>query len=204
MLSISDHDVFDYKLYIKLKEKELDGTFRKVFPAVEFSVSFTDDANPTSIIHIVCIFEDKDERKLSKLHSYLVDSNGEVNYDLDNSFSEYRFLKILRNINLDVLMIAHQKGSVNSKSLKKNDTANVGKWRLNEFISSEFFDSFEFRNPTNGIFNNLFKKKINEKYNVVRFITLISMIIIMKEIFFLRVIVAIFLKKIIYLSKKCL
>ena len=171
MLSISDHDVFDYKLYTKLKEKEFDGTFRKVFPAVEFSVSFTEDANPTSIIHIVCIFEDTHEEKLSKLNSYLMDSNVKVNYDLENSFSEHRFLKILRNINLDVVMIAHQKGSVNSKSLEKNDIANVGKWRLNEFISSEFFDSFEFRNPTNGIFNNLFKKKINEKYDVVRFIT---------------------------------
>jgi predicted ATPase len=170
MFSISDHDTFDFELYEKLKEKELDGTFRKVFPAVEFSVSFTEDIKPSNIIHIVCIFDDSDKDKLRKLNSYL-GNDGKIDYDLKDSFSESKFLKILRNINIDVVMIAHQKGSVNSKTIEKNDIANVGKWRLNEFISSEFFDSFEFRNPTNGIFNNLFKKKINEKYDVVRFIT---------------------------------
>lgn len=171
MFSISDHDFFDFQLYTKLKEKEFDGTFSKVFPAVEFSVSFTEDANPSSIIHIVCIFDDRDQDNLRKLNSRLTDADGKVVYDLANSFSESKFLKILRDINLDVAMIAHQKGSVNSKTTEKNDIVNVGKWRLNEFISSEFFDAFEFRNPTNGIFNNLFKKRINEKYDVVRFIT---------------------------------
>lgn len=171
MISISDHDCFDYNLYTKLKEKELDGTFKKVFPAIEFSIRFNNPQKKDSIIHVVCIFDDSNEEKVKQINSCLTNDGGDIDYDQPNSFSEQKFLSILRDINLDVVMIAHQKGSITSKSAEKNDIVNVGKWRLNEFISSEFFDSFEFRNPTNGIFNNLYKKTVNEKYEVVRFIT---------------------------------
>lgn len=171
MVSISDHDLFDYNLYGELKKKESDGTFKKVFPAVEFSVSFENETKTKNNIHIVCVFDDSNEEKLKKLNSFLINKDGSVAYDVDKkTFSEEKFLKILKNIGLDVVMIAHQKGSIEKKA-EGNDVKTIGKWRLNEFIESEFFDSFEFKNPTNGIFNNLFKKKINDKYEIVRFIT---------------------------------
>ncbi|MFA7418005.1 MAG: hypothetical protein WCZ19_05620, partial [Acholeplasma sp.] len=170
MVSISDHDIFDYHLYRELKKKEFDGTFKKVFPAVEFSVSFENESKTKNNIHVVCIFDDNNEEKLQKLNSFLINRDKSIAYNVDKTFSEENFLKILKNIGLDVVMIAHQKGSIEKKA-EGNDIKTIGKWRLNEFIESEFFDSFEFKNPTNGIFNNLFKKKINDKYDVVRFIT---------------------------------
>ncbi len=171
MVSISDHDFFDYDLYSKLKDKEFDGTFKKVLPAVEFSVKFDTKENLENNTHVVCIFDDQDNDKIKKINEYLLDDNKKIIYDQNKKFSEDRFLKILKRIDLDVVMIAHQKGSMSSKNVEKNDVSKLGKWRLNEFLSSEFFDSYEFKNPTNGIFNNLFKKKINDKYDVVRFIT---------------------------------
>ena len=96
-------------------------------------------------VHIVCVFDDSDEEKLKKLNSFLINKDGSVAYDVDKkTFSEEKFLKILKNIGLDVVMIAHQKGSIEKKA-EGNDVKTIGKWRLNEFIESEFFDSFEFK-----------------------------------------------------------
>ena len=171
MVSISDHDFFNFDLYTELKKKEFDGTFMKVLPAIEFSVNFDSDTNPHNDTHVICIFDDSDNVKLSKINSYLTKKDGSIEYDSVLKFSESRFAEVLRKIDLDVVMIAHQKGSIIKDDSEPNDVANVGKWRLNEFIESEYFDSYEFKNPTNGIFNNLFKKKINKKYDVLRFIT---------------------------------
>ena len=39
MCSISDHDNFDFDIYKRLKQEENKGSIKKVFPAVEFSVT---------------------------------------------------------------------------------------------------------------------------------------------------------------------
>lgn len=67
MCAITDHDRFSLDLYktLKLYEgKEL----LKVLPGVEFSVKF----DGKKVIHIVTIFDDKDEEGLKRLEESFV------------------------------------------------------------------------------------------------------------------------------------
>lgn len=64
MCAITDHDTFNYELYAELKKEELKSNcICKVLPDIEFSVEFAND----KIIHIVTLFDDKDEEKVKKI-----------------------------------------------------------------------------------------------------------------------------------------
>lgn len=75
MCAITDHDRFSLDLYktLKLYEgKEL----LKVLPGVEFSVKF----DGKKVIHIVTIFDDKDEEGLKRLEESFVKGIGKEKY----------------------------------------------------------------------------------------------------------------------------
>ena len=51
-------------------------------------------------------------------------------------------------------MIAHQKGTLSSeKKARKNDVLSLGKEKLEELVFVDYFDSFEFKDRRNEIFN---------------------------------------------------
>ena len=63
MCAITDHDNFNYRLYSELKnEEKKDNCIQKVLPGIEFSVEFDEG----KVIHIVTIFDDRDEEKVKK------------------------------------------------------------------------------------------------------------------------------------------
>ena len=64
MCSISDHDNFDFNIYNRLKQEENKGSIKKVFPAVEFSVTYE-----KKVLHVITIFDDKDEEKIKKIQN---------------------------------------------------------------------------------------------------------------------------------------
>lgn len=177
MFAITDHDCFSYDMYKSCKLYEGKGSVRKVFPGVEFSVGFLSDDNKTEKqIHVIALFNDNDDTKVRMIENIVGEysSNGKLNYNnCDNSFfSEDTFLSILKRIGLDVVLIAHQKGSVSSiYPPMENDANVVGDERFNEFLNTEYFDSYEFKKFSNGIFNKLFAKNKNERYEMVRFVT---------------------------------
>ena len=169
MCSISDHDNFDIDIYKKLKEQENLGTIKKVLPAIEFSVNYD-----SKVIHIITIFDDNDEDKLSKIQKLVFDvQKNKPLYDKINSFSEERFLEIIKQIDLNVVMIAHQKETLSSKRTRNNDVMSLGKERFNELVFLDYFESFEFKNKRNEIFNKNYieynKENLNSKE--LRFIT---------------------------------
>ena len=110
MCAITDHDAFSFDMYTALKGYELveNSSIIKVFPGVEFSVELIGEKGPT-VLHVIAIFNDEDEDKLGKISSCLNDDYGNVGYDRPSAFSEEKFLSILRNINLDTVLIVHQK-----------------------------------------------------------------------------------------------
>lgn len=168
--SITDHDSFDYLLYKRLKEEEGKGSIKKVFPGVEFSVKFSE--NDKVIIHIVCIFNDNNDEKVKKIEEILRFNNfNKPNYDMNDSFSENAFLNILIKIDLDVVCIVHQKVPKTSKHPDKNDASNLGEEKFDEFIYSEYFEAFEYKNKRNLIYNNISKMKYNENNDLLRYIT---------------------------------
>ena len=178
MCAITDHDYFSYELYEKLKSYEnKHGDLLKVFPGVEFSVGLKADDNTVKPVHVICIFDDSEENKekISLIQEKIPFANNQIDYDVPGQkyFSEEKFINILREIDLNVIAIAHQKQSISSTSAKKskNDVSSLGEEKFNELIACEYFESFEFKNMKNGMFNINFALKNNENYDQIRFIT---------------------------------
>jgi predicted ATPase len=167
--AITDHDVFNYDIYKKFKtfEKDSKNSIIKVFPGIEFSVAFDG-----VVVHVITIFDDQDDEKIKKISTSLMNgSEGDPIYDYeDKAFTEEKFLSILREIDIDTILIVHQKNTLTSKRVRQSDAMSVGMDHFNDFITTEFFEAFEFRNKRNEVFNKsyLYSKGISED---VRFIT---------------------------------
>ena len=171
MCSISDHDNFDFDIYIRLKQEENKGSIKKVFPAVEFSVTYD-----KKVLHIITIFDDKDEGKIKKIQNEIFDTKNNKPFYDDvelNSFSENKYLNILKNIDLNVVMIAHQKETLSSKETRNHDVMTLGKEKFDELVFLDYFESFEFKRKRNEIFNKNYIEKNKEKYKdtTLRFVT---------------------------------
>lgn len=169
--AITDHDAFGYDMYnaLKLYENTEGSSIIKVLPGVEFSVEFAAEKEKV-VVHVIAIFDDLDVNKVSKINRYIVGEDGKAAYDRNQAFSEEKFLKILKAIEIDTILIAHQKNSLTSKKTRKNDANTVGKQRFNEFLYTDYFEAFEFRNKNNEVFNKAYvnSQGINEE---LRFIT---------------------------------
>lgn len=170
MCSITDHDNFDYDLYAKLKEEEAkDNCIKKVIPGVEFSV-IIDGVD----LHIIALFDDEQPEKVKNIQSFIFDTKTnkpKYNNGILEYFTEDSFLDILRNIDLNVVLIAHQKNSLSSKRARKHDANNLPEEKFNELIFLEYFEALEFKNKKNEIFNNNYLKNNKEKLKNVNFIT---------------------------------
>lgn len=171
MCSISDHDNFDFNIYNRLKQEENKGSIKKVFPAVEFSVTYE-----KKVLHIITIFDDKDEEKIKKIQNEIFDTKNNKPFYDDvelNSFSENKYLNILKNIDLNVVMIAHQKETLSSKETRNHDVMSLGKEKFDELVFLDYFESFEFKRKRNEIFNKNYIEKNKEKYKdtTLRFVT---------------------------------
>lgn len=171
MCSISDHDNFDYNIYRRLKQEENKGSIKKVFPAVEFSVTYE-----KKVLHVITIFDDRNEEKIKNIQKEIFDiKNNKPLYDdvKLNSFSENRFLNILKKIDLNVIMIAHQKETLSSEETRNHDVMSLGKEKFDELVFLDYFESFEFKKKKNEIFNKNFIEKNKVKYKdiTLRFIT---------------------------------
>lgn len=167
--AITDHDAFGYDIYSALKANEGKGTIVKVFPGIEFSVEFKGDTEDV-VVHVIAIFDDSNQEKIEKISDYLTDENGKIAYDRSTAFSEGKFLEILKLIDLDTILIAHQKNTLTSSRVRKNDANSVGRDRFEEFIYTDYFEAYEFKNKKNEIFNKafLFSNCMSED---IRFIT---------------------------------
>ena len=165
--SITDHDTFSYRMYSSLKKAESDNSsIKKVFPGVEFSVSFLDYEDKEQIIHIITIFSDNDETRIQKIEDVLKKHKPNKN----GCFTEENFLVILREIDLDTILIAHQKNTLSSKKPRKHDISSLGESKFLEIVASDYFEAFEFKNKRNQVLNKnyLLEKGIDDR---VRFVT---------------------------------
>ena len=171
MCAITDRDVFRFDMYKALKDYENDEQYSviKVFPGVEFTVEFIGEKGPT-ILHVIAVFNDEDETKVSKIADCLVDNKGKTAYDKGGAFSEEKFLSILRSIDLDTALIVHQKSSLTASRPYKNDSKTVGEEKFQEFVYTDYFEAFEFKNRKNEVFNKNFLNA-QDLTEDIRFIT---------------------------------
>lgn len=165
MCAITDHDRFDFDLYKTLKSYEGKG-LQKVLPGVEFSVKFDGE----KIIHIVTIFDDRDEKRLKILESLLVNGIGGNRY-INGAYLREDYFAILKEVGLDFVMIAHQKKTPTStQKPHKSDVMSLGREIFNELLFMEYFDAYEFRQRDNEIFNKKFSVD-NDVRDKLRFVT---------------------------------
>ena len=171
MCAITDHDAFGFDIYKALKAYENDAqcSIIKVFPGIEFTVEFIGEKGPT-VLHVIAVFNDEDEVKVAKIADCLVDDKGKTVYDKSAAFSEEKFLSILRSIDLDTILIVHQKSSLTTSHPYKNDAKTVGEEKFQEFVYTDYFEAFEFKNRKNEVFNKNFLNAQNLTENI-RFIT---------------------------------
>ena len=73
-------------------------------PGVEFSVRFKNN-DEEKVVHVISVFSDKDEEKVKSIESIL----NETRPDEKNSYTEENFIELLRKIDIDTILIAHQK-----------------------------------------------------------------------------------------------
>ena len=119
VVAITDHDVFSYDMYEALKKKETDGTFKKVFPGVEFSVYIKNDEGKDWPVHVIAIFDDSDEVKVKNIENVLGDGiKKEPIYNCGDRFDETRLIELLDEIGLDAVFIAHQKQTITAMNVQ--------------------------------------------------------------------------------------
>ena len=166
MCAITDHDTFSYAIYHELKQAEKqENTILKVLPGVEFSVCFVHD-DQESVIHVIAIFSDEDDDKVKSIET-IIKNNPPEN---DGAYSEKKFLELLRAIDINTILIAHQKGSPTSQKTRKHDANTLGTQKFLEFICTDYFEAFEFKQKRNEIFNKQFLTK-NNLEDQLRFVT---------------------------------
>lgn len=165
MCAVTDHDQFNFGMYKTLKSYEGKELF-KVLPGVEFSVKFDGE----KIIHIVTIFDDKDEEKLKNLEEIFAKGIGKDRY-IDGAYLRDDYFAILKEVGLDFVMIAHQKKTPTStQKPHKSDVMSLGRETFNELLFMEFFDAYEFRQRDNEVFNKKFSID-NDVKEKLRFVT---------------------------------
>ena len=165
LCSITDHDTFSYEMYQGLKAAEsMDNSIQKVLPGVEFSVCFESEGK-NRVIHVVAIFTDEDEAKVQKLESIL--QNNRPNYN--DAYREEEFLTLLREADMNTILIAHQKNTLTSSKPRKNDANSLGNKQFLEFVYTDYFEAFEFKNRRNEVLNKdfLLKNNIDRKTSFV-------------------------------------
>lgn len=155
--AITDHDKFSYELYNTLKKEENVGSIKKVLPGVEFTVIFnkvkSNQVDISKPVHVITIFNDNDDDKLRILENLLGTDITQLQYSSGKAFTEEEYLEILKKVNLDTVMIAHQKNRLDSKT-KSNDANNSGSEFFDYFLMTNYFEAFEFRNKKNEVFMN--------------------------------------------------
>lgn len=107
MCAITDHDAFNYGMYYELKkEEQKNNCVKKVLPGIEFSVEFVEG----KVIHIVTIFDDRDDEKVRNIQKIMEQGKGMSCYKkTKGAYTKADYFDILSEINIDFIMIAHQK-----------------------------------------------------------------------------------------------
>ena len=158
MIAITDQNAFDYELYDEIRKQiKNHKTLKKILPGIEFDVIFNEER-----IHVITIFDDSDEEKVKDISKILT----RYEFDGNNGFLEKTFREILKEIDLSVILIAHQKSGVRASNHNEN-LSKVGEELFDSIIGVDYFDAVEFRSgKVEGILNDYREEKqlLNLRY----------------------------------------
>lgn len=167
LISITDHNNFDYELYKKIRElinKTPYENVKKNLPGVEFDVKLEDESVTTC--HIICIFDDSEEESIKNIQQNIEKIKKIENKDDYYTLDEFE--KILYNIGISVLLIAHQKSDfVGTSSSKEHHSLSEAVEKPEEWIKTGLINALEYQKPRvqGMIKNNL--KELNVKFATI-------------------------------------
>ena len=147
MFSITDHNRFDYELYCEIKKYiENNQIVRKILPGIEFDVQLDPEYKKC---HIVTIFDDSDEKKLSEIMNVIKSIRLLTNKDDVYTIDEFE--KILKSIRLKTVLIVHQKQALDNKT-GKTDSLSAACEDPSYFLKTGYVDLLEYGSErTEGI-----------------------------------------------------
>lgn len=155
MFAITDHNRFSYELYLAIKNRISQNLFKNVYknlPGVEFDVQI-EEGKPCC--HIIAIFDDKEESKLKDIEDTI---NNNLIEKQDGFYTRGDFERILREIGLNVILIAHQhKHFDNEEGGPKSLSNSVSD--IYDFIRTGYINALEYQKPSvQGMLINSLKK----------------------------------------------
>ena len=155
MFAITDHNRFSYDLYLSIKNKISENLFKNVYknlPGVEFDVQI-EEGKPSC--HIIAIFDDENEAKIKNIEDTI---NKNLIEKQDGYYTKDEFEKILRDIGLNVVLIAHQhKHFDNEEGGPKSLSNSVSD--IYDFIRTGYINALEYQKPSvQGMLINSLKK----------------------------------------------
>lgn len=155
MFAITDHNRFSYELYLAIKNKISANLFKNVYknlPGVEFDVQI-EEGKPSC--HIIVIFDDEDEIKIKNIEDTI---NKNLIDKQEGYYTKNEFEKILRDIGLNVVLIAHQhKHFDNEEGGPKSLSNSVSD--IYDFIKTGYINALEYQKPSvQGMLINSLKK----------------------------------------------
>lgn len=155
MFAITDHNRFSYALYSSIRNKIDQKIFKNVLknlPGIEFDVQIEED-KPSC--HIIAIFDDKNEEKVKNIEEII---NKNLLRRQSDFYNRESFEKILREIGLNVILIAHQhKHFDNQEGGPKSLSNSVS--NIYEFIKTGYINALEYQKPSvQGMLINSLKK----------------------------------------------
>ncbi len=143
LFSITDHNRFDYELYSMINQKiKSDNTIKmNNLPGVEFDV-ILEIGKPKC--HIIAIFNDKDTSKIKEIENKIFSVRKLTSSD--ESYTLKQFEEILKVINLEVILIVHQKQALDNEYGDTNSLSNATD-NPYKFIKVGYIDSLEYNYP---------------------------------------------------------
>lgn len=145
LFSFTDHNTFDYELYSKTKAYIDHPEFpyehiMNILPGVEFDLDFDDNNNRT---HATCIFNDVDQSKLRDIENIVKNQVNGRNYN-EIKFSEDDLNTILHKIQLDFILIVHQKTDIQNENVHgDNDFSRLDSGVRERLMYCDYFTLYE-------------------------------------------------------------
>lgn len=148
MISITDHNRFDPDIYEAINERIANGdsgTVEAVLSGVEFDVLFQED-KPHA--HVIAIFDVGDWSKnpdaCRKNYKKIQDGiDGDKLTGANDKYNLDRFESILKNIGLNVILIAHQHQGLTSQNVKKRTLSSATDDAI-DYVKFGYIDALEY------------------------------------------------------------
>ncbi|MGD6731624.1 MAG: hypothetical protein ACPKMZ_11195 [Pleomorphochaeta sp.] len=155
LFSITDHNRFNVELYKELDNKINSGQYNNVkglVAGVEFDVKMDSDMGKC---HIITIFDAANKNSnYNKINTVI---NENLLQNEDQFYERKQFEKILREINLDLILIACQRNSLENHGGKHNSLSESTK-DADNLIMTGYINALEFQRPNvEGIIKNNLK-----------------------------------------------